>query len=58
MNNEESEKVIYNEDEDEELTSSLFGKNDIETDNKEEIEEIVYYKVIYLLERINTSMER
>lgn len=42
MNNEESKKVIYNEDEDEELTSSLFGKNDIETDNKEEIEEIVY----------------
>lgn len=42
MNNEESKKVVYNEDEDEELTSSLFGKNDIETDNKEEIEEIVY----------------
>lgn len=42
MNNEESKKVIYNVDEDEELTSSLFGKNDIETDNKEEIEEIVY----------------
>lgn len=42
MNNEESKKVIYNEDEDEELTSSLFGKNDIKTDNKEEIEEIVY----------------
>lgn len=58
MNNEESKKVIYNEDEDEELTSSLFGKNDIETDNKEEIEEIVYKILIYSLERINSSMER
>lgn len=42
MNSEETNKVIYDQDEDEELTSSLFGKNDIETGNTEEIEENVF----------------